>query len=124
MVGIQFGASPVNLVAPSGCARQQLPVISLSRLGGWGEAVAIKQTPAGNAGALNPPNSSPRFPQPSVSPILAVSLALRPVHELVITKVSGSPAVHNSVTLHAYIWIDVSIFVSAGYKTKCLQPFC
>lgn len=93
--------------------------------GGEGRgAVAIKQTPAGNAGVLNPPNSSPRFPQPSLSPILAVSLALRPVHELVITKVSGSPAVYNGVTLHSYIWIDVSIFVSAGYKTKCPQPFC
>lgn len=122
MVGIQFGASPVNLVAPSGCARQQLPVISLSLLGG--EAVVIKQTPAGNAGVLNPPNSSPRFPQPSLSPILAVSLALCPVHELVITKVSGSPAVYKGITLHTYIWIDVSIFVSAGYKTKCPQPFC
>lgn len=58
-----------------------------------------------------------------VHPSASAAVSLCPVHELVMTKVGRSSAIYMTVrqphvTHHPiYIWMQVSIFMSAGYKT-------
>lgn len=94
---------------------------------GRGGAVAIKQTPATKKNCSSERTSS--HPPVSLSArchrYRPRPSAPCPAREPVIAKVSASPAVPESVTLHAYIWMDVSIFASrrADKKQSVCGPF-